>query len=217
MVKNILIVDDHPFLRMGVRTFLEKSFDDITCVETDSVSNTRASLERISFDFAFVDISLGGEDGLELAEVIKQKQPDCQVVVLSMHKEPLLVQKARDLNLDGYLIKEDAFSSFQEILAAGKTTGFIISEKLKAVMSTSGKSESTGSLVSMYNSLTQREQTIFRLLAEGMNYKEIGSQLGIKHKTVLVHRYNLMKKMELGDQTELVKCAMKLGLIDSVV
>jgi len=69
----------------------------------------------------------------------------------------------------------------------------------------------------MYNSLTQREQTIFRLLAEGSNYKEIAVELGIKQKTVLVHRYNLLKKMELGDQTELVKCAIKLGLIDSVV
>ncbi len=128
-----------------------------------------------------------------------------------------MFKKARDFNLDGYLIKEDAFDSFKEIITAGKNTGFILSDKLITVMSTSGKSESTGSLVSMYNSLTQREQTIFRLLAEGMNYKEIGGRLGIKHKTVLVHRYNLMKKMELDDQTELVKCGMKLGLVDSVV
>ncbi|MCK5198555.1 MAG: response regulator transcription factor [Spirochaetales bacterium] len=133
-----------------------------------------------------------------------------------MHKEPLLVQKARDYNLDGYLIKEDAFDSFHKIITAGKNTGFILSDKLNAAMSASGKSESTGSLVSMYNSLTQREQTVFRLLAEGSNYKEIAVELGIKQKTVLVHRYNLMKKMELSDQTELVKCAIKLGLIDSV-
>ncbi len=217
MAKNILIVDDHPFLRMGVRTFLEKSFEDISCIETDSVSGTEAALKNTAFDFAFVDISLGGEDGLALAGILKQKQPDCKVIILSMHKEPLLVQKTRDLNLDGYLIKEDAFRSFQNIISSGNNTGFILSDKLNTVMSTSGKSESTGSLVSMYNSLTQREQTVFRLLAEGLNYKEIGSQLGIKHKTVLVHRYNLMKKMELGDQTELVKCGMKLGLIDSLV
>lgn len=217
MARNILIVDDHPFLRMGVRTFLEKSFKDIFCVETDSVSSTEEALKNTVFNFAFVDISLHGEDGLELAVSLKLKQPSCRVIVLSMHKEPLLVKKARDFNLDGFLIKEDAFSLFHKIITAGNNTGFIISDKLNAAISTSGKSESTGSLVSKYNSLTQREQTVFRLLAEGMNYKEIGGHLGIKHKTVLVHRYNLMKKMELGDQTELVKCAMKLGLIDSVV
>lgn len=104
---------------------------------------------------------------------------------------------------------------FIRLLLQIKIPVFFISEKLNDAISTSGKSESTGSLVSMYNSLTQREQTVFRLLAEGMNYKEIGIEFGIKHKTVLVHRYNLMKKMVLDNQTELVKCAIKLGLIDS--
>jgi len=215
MVNNILIVDDHPFLRMGVRTFLERNFEGINCHETDSVSSTEDSLKRINFNFAFVDISLGGEDGLKLAGFIKVNQPVCKVIVLSMHKEPLLVQKAKELNLDGYLIKEDAFSLFHKIITPDKNTGFFISDKLNEAISTSGKSESTGSLVAMYNSLTQREQTVFRLLAEGLNYKEIGIEFGIKHKTVLVHRYNLMKKMEFGDQTELVKGAIKLGLIDS--
>ena len=215
MAKNILIVDDHPFLRMGVRSFLEKNFKDIYCVETDSVSSTENSLEKTNFNFAFVDISLGGEDGLLLAKSIKIQQADCKVIVLSMHKEPLLVLKAREFNLDGYLIKEDAFSSLKTILDQKGHTGFFLSIKLEKAMVIYGKSESANTLVGMYNSLTQREQTVFRLLAEGLNYKEIGTHLGIKNKTVLVHRYNLLKKMELIDQTELVKCAIKLGLIDS--
>lgn len=215
MSNNILIVDDHPFLRMGVRTFLEKNFNDIYCVETDSVTSTEESLKKTNFKFAFVDISLGGEDGLKLAGFIKTKQSACKVIVLSMHKEPLLVQKAQSLELDGYLIKEDAFDSFKLIISNQSEPGFILSDKLKDALSSSGKSELTKTLVSKYNSLTQREQTIFRLLAEGSNYKEIAVDLGIKQKTVLVHRYNLLKKMELNDQTELVKCAIKLGLIDS--
>jgi len=215
MAGNILIVDDHPFLRMGVRTFLEKNFNDITCVETDSVFCTEESLKETNFNFAFVDISLGGEDGLKLAGSIKEKQSACKVIVLSMHKEPLLVQKAQNLKLDGYLVKEDAFDSLKGIISNPSDTGFILSDKLNDAISVSGKSETTKTLVSRYNSLTQREQTIFRLLAEGSNYKEIAVDLGIKQKTVLVHRYNLLKKMELVDQTELVKCAIKLGLIDS--
>ncbi len=114
MAKNILIVDDHPFLRMGVRSFLEKNFKDIYCIETDSVLSTEDSLHKTNFNFAFVDISLGGEDGLLLAKSIKIQQADCKVIVLSMHKEPLLVLKAREFNLDGYLIKEDAFSSLPD-------------------------------------------------------------------------------------------------------
>jgi len=215
MIKKILIVDDHPFLRMGVRTFLEKNFKDIFCVETDSVSSTKDSLQKNNYNFAFVDISLGGEDGLELAGFIKVQQPKCKVIVLSMHKEPLLVLKAKELNLDGYLIKEDAFDSFKKIISNPSNTGFILNDKLNDAISVSGKSETTKTLVSKYNSLTHREQTVFRLLAEGSNYKGIAVDLGIKQKTVLVHRYNLLKKMELADQTELVKCAIKLGLIDS--
>ena len=215
MANNILIVDDHPFLRMGVITFLEKNFNNIFCVETDSVTSTEESLKKTNFNFAFVDISLGGEDGLKLAGFIKTMQSACKVIVLSMHKEPLLVQKAQSLGLDGYLIKEDAFDSFKNIISFPSNTDFIISDKLLDAISSSGKSEFTKTLVSKYNGLTQREQTIFRLLAEGSNYKEIAVELGIKQKTVLVHRYNLLKKMELNDQTELVKCAIKLGLIDS--
>ncbi len=215
MANNILIVDDHPFLRMGVRTFLEKNFEDIYCFETDSVSSTEESLNKTNFNFAFVDISLGGEDGLKLAGFIKENQPSCKVIVLSMHKEPLLVQKAQYLKLDGYLIKEDAFDSFKRIISNPLNIDFILSEKLTDAISSSGKSEITKSLVSRYNNLTHREQTVFRLLAEGSNYKEIAVDLGIKKKTVLVHRYNLLKKMEFNDQTELVKCAIKLGLIDS--
>ena len=215
MLKNILIIDDHPFFRMGIRTFLEKNFKNCFCVETDSAANTKAALKKIIFNFAFVDISLGDEDGLKLGGFLKIEQPDCKVVVLSMHKEPLLVQKARDLNLDGYLIKEDAFISLQTILNQNIKAGFFLSDKLEQAMIIYGKLESTTNLMSRYNSLTQREQTVFRLLAEGMNYKEIGSYLGVKNKTALVHRYNLMKKMDLADQTELVKCAIKLGLVDS--
>ena len=215
MANKILIVDDHPFLRMGVRTFLEENFKDIFCVETDSVSSTENSLQKNNYNFAFVDISLGGENGLELAGFIKEKQSACKVIVLSMHKEPLLVQKAKELNLDGYLIKEDAFDSFKKIITNASNKDFILSDKLNDAISFSGKSEITKTLVSRYNNLTQREQTIFRQLAEGSNYKEIAVVLGIKQKTVLVHRYNLLKKMELADQTELVKCAIKLGLIDS--
>lgn len=215
MAINILIVDDHPFLRMGVRTFLENNFKEIYCVETDSVSSTENSIKKTEFNFAFVDISLGGEDGLKLADFIKVQQPSCKVIVLSMHKEPLLVQKARDMKLDGYLIKEDAFYSFKNIISNPSNSGFILSDKLNDAISSSGKSEKIKTLMAKYNGLTQREQTIFRHLAEGSNCKGIAVDLGIKQKTVLVHRYNLMKKMELADQTELVKYAIKLGLIDS--
>ena len=216
MARNILIVDDHPLFRMGVRTYLENNFEDVFCIETDSAVSTDAALEETDFNYAFVDISLGREDGLELSGIIKQKQPACQVIVLSMHKEPLMVIRAKELDLDGYLIKEDAFNSLSDILTTNNNTGFRLSSNLDDAMAALGKSEFTKSLMSRYNSLTQREQTVFRLLAEGLNYKEVGSELGIKHKTALVHRYNLMNKMETVDQTELVKCAIKLGLIDSI-
>lgn len=213
-MRNVLVVDDHPFLRMGVRSYLEKSFSDIILTEADSRYTAETVMDTVLFDYAFIDISLGEEDGLELAALLKQRQPACRVIILSMHKEPLLVERARELNLDGYIIKEDAFDQLKTIMESREAYKFVISKKLEEAIAVFGSYESTGSLIARYNSLTSREQTIFRLLAEGLNYKEIGYQLGIKHKTVLVHRYNLMKKLNVTDQTEIVRCAVKLGLVD---
>ena len=213
-MRNVFVVDDHPFLRMGVRSYLEKNFKDIILTEADSRKTAETVMESVLFDYAFIDISLGEEDGLELAALLKQKQPSCRVIILSMHKEPLLVERAKELNLDGYIIKEDAFDQLETIMESGETGEFVISKKLEEAIAVFGSYESTGTLIARYNSLTSREQTIFRLLAEGLNYKEIGYRLGIKHKTVLVHRYNLMKKLVASDQTEIVRCAVKLGLID---
>lgn len=213
MEKHILIIDDHPFLRMGVKAYIAKHFSNIVCTEIDNANETLEILEKIKFDFSFIDISLGNEDGLELAGIVKNKQPGCRVIILSMHKEPLLVQKARDLNLDGYLVKEDAFSSFSKILESGNSTDFFLSERLEKTLSFLSEPVQGNSLFTLYNQLTQREQTIFRLLAEGMNYKEAAYELGIKNKTVLTHRYNLMNKMNLKNQTDIIKCAVRLGLI----
>jgi len=214
MEKKILIVDDHPLLRMGVRTFLERNVPGVSCFDAESEKSVLGLLKTNRFDFVLMDISLGVDDGLELAGQIKEKQPDCRVIVLSMHKEPLLVEKARQLGLDGYLVKEDAFSSFKDIFLNELAPGFILSDKLREAPFLTGNLQSEISLISRYNTLTNREQSVFRLLAEGMNYKEIGVELEISKKTVLVHRYNLMKKMKTEDQTGIVKTALQLGLID---
>jgi len=212
MTKHILIVDDHPFLRMGVKTYIEENFASTVCAETDNAAETLVMLKKTRFDFAFIDISLGDENGLNLAGIVKKKQPECRVIILSMHKEPLLVQKAKNLNLDGYLIKEDAFSAFSNIFKDNNSSGFIISKKLESSVFETEESDKT--ILSMYNTLTRREQTIFRLLAEGLSSKEIAYDLGIRHKTVLVHRHNLMQKMDMKNQTDILKCAIKLGLIN---
>ena len=214
MAKKILIVDDHPFLRMGVRTFLENNFNDLACEEADTIASAKEASKKHTFDFAFVDISLGKENGLHLAEYLKKEQPPCRVIVLSMHKEPLLVKKARDSGLDGFLVKEDAFDLFKKALESPPETGFILSGSIDPAVISDEKGDSTTSLISSYNSLTGREKSIFRLLAEGFSCKETAFELGIKQKTALVHRSNLMKKMDLTDQTDIVKTAIKLGLID---
>jgi DNA-binding NarL/FixJ family response regulator len=198
-VTRVLVVDDHKLIFDGLVHDLGDRYE---LVHAPTTNVARRLVAEGSFHAAIVDVSLHGETGFEMAEFCVDA--GLHTVFLTMHAQPLYVRRARQLGAVGYFLKDDDLSGLPAALDGGQ--GFVTSP---AVALDGGAEHQP----STYDLLTPREQQVFRLLAEGRGYKEIAYHLSISSKTVNVHRENLMRKMNLESQTQLVKAALRLGVV----
>jgi DNA-binding NarL/FixJ family response regulator len=202
-MRNILVIDDHKLIFGGLKA--EMPEESNLFYASDSAAS-RELVRNNAFSVAIVDVSLGDENGLELANELKSEIPD--IFFLSMHKTPFFIQKALNEGFRGYFLKDDSLDLLIEAVLSPGNRGFWVSDEVEMILNEYETNE-----VSSYETLTAREQQIFRLLAEGIGYKEIAYKLNVSPKTVSVHRDNIMRKMKLDHQTELIKQAVKLHII----
>ena len=168
-------------------------------------------------DLVIMDISLPDMNGIELTTKLRKELPGTQVVILSMHIKVDYVSKAFQAGALGYVLKESATDNlFQCLEAASRGSYFIDPPLHQAVAEKLIKSREPRerSADSDYGTLTQREQEILRLLAEGHSSKEIAEHLFLSQKTVENHRGNIMRKLDLHSTVELIRYAAKFGLIE---
>lgn len=204
-MRNILIIDDHKLIFGGLKAEMSGEY------ELYYAPNCATAIElacKIRFFCAIVDISLGDENGFDLANELKQDIQIPEIFFLSMHKTPFYIQKALSEGFRGYFLKDDSLDLLIEAVCFPEKRGFWVSREVENMLNDYETNE-----FSLYEKLTAREQQIFRLLAEGIGYKEIAYKLNVSPKTVSVHRDNVMKKMKLNHQTELIKQAVKLRII----
>lgn len=202
-MRNILVIDDHKLIFGGLKAELPDGFRLFYAPDSHFARKLVCEYE---FTAAIVDISLGNENGLDLAKELKEDLRE--IFFLSMHKTPFFIHKAFNEGFRGYFLKDDPLDLLIEAIGAPEARAFWVSEEVTNILSDYEANE-----VSLYDTLTAREQQIFRLLAEGIGYKEIAYKLNVSPKTVSVHRENVMRKMKLDHQTELIKQAVKLGII----
>jgi DNA-binding NarL/FixJ family response regulator len=214
---NIMIVDDHPLFREGLKTIISRDDKFTVCAEAGN------GLEGIQLarahrpDIMLVDISMPDKSGIQMIRELKEDLPETRFVIISMHSEADYIVEAFRAGATGYMIKESA--SAQLILGLNTVaTGELFLDKglsqeviFKLLQS---KTDSASEQDDPYSTLTPREQEVMRMLAEGLTSKEVAQQLYISPKTVENHRTNLMKKLGLKSSVELVRYAARLGLID---
>lgn len=208
---TVLIVDDHAMLRNGVVRSLEEAGLDIVC---DQASNGAEALDKAtsrSYDLVFLDISLPGMSGLEVLKQLKSKQPLLPVIMLSMYAEERYAIGALRLGASGYLTKENAYEEIevavQKVLSGGRYISPSLGEALAKGLRTGLNKPALA-----YDVLSHREAQFLRLLVSGMTPSQIASQLSLSVKTISTYRSRVLTKLQLSNNMELIKFALKHGL-----
>jgi DNA-binding NarL/FixJ family response regulator len=215
--KSILIIDDHPLFREGLKSIISR---DRRYQVVDEAGSTREGIRKVSKikpDLVLVDISLPDQNGFELVREIRRLLPNTHIMIISMHSKVDYIAEAFRAGATGYIVKESAaerlLQGLENVLKGEFYLDSSVSNKVIKKLIESPVKEAKIS-DSVYGTLTPREQEIMRLLAEGLPVKKIADKLFISPKTVENHRYNIMNKLSLKGTHELIRYATKLGLID---
>jgi two-component system response regulator NreC len=165
-------------------------------------------------DVAILDIAMPELNGLEAVSLIKESAPDTRVVLLSMHIKDAYVYQALNSGALGYVLKASPTSDVLEAIRAAHRGEHFLSSKINSkIINTFLKNREEKPAETGYNLLSEREQQVFRLLVEGRSNAEIADILCISSKTVDKHRANTMRKLDLHNMVEMVKYAIKIGII----
>ncbi len=209
---TILIADDHGVVREGLRRLLESERDLEVCAEA---SDGREVLERVSSsrpDVVVLDINMPRLGGLEALERLRAKHPEVKVVLLSVHGDSAFVRSAVSLGADGYVLKNgsaaEVLSAVRAVVKGGSYFSPAVAREIVEQVRAPKRASEPFSL------LSSREREVLHLIADGLSAKEIASELKISTKTVEAHRTSLMRKLGVRKATELVRYALRHGLIE---
>ena len=204
---RVLLVDDHPITRHGIRTLIEQEPGFVICAEADSAA-AATNLARVHQPtVAIVDISLGDDNGLKLVTQLKADAPTLPVLVVSMHDEVFYAERARRAGAAGYVMKQHAGD---RILAAIRRivsgqTAFADPTRRNLWSSDRSTDPTAGSVAD----LSAREHEVLRLIGSGYGTREIATQLGLSIKTVDTYREHLKLKLNLTSGERLVHFAVR--------
>lgn len=215
--KTILIVDDHPVFREGLKSLLVKQSAYQVVGEAASGEEGLRKAKELRPDLVIMDIGLPDVSGIEVTRHIREILVETRVVILSMHLKIDYIVKAFREGATGYITKESATERLLECLEAVSNGDYFMDPSLAAeVVENLMKPHADEVLVAEegYHVLTKREKEVMCLLAEGLSAKEIAEKLFISRKTVENHRSNILSKLDLHSTVELVRYAAKFGLID---
>ncbi|MBI5520526.1 MAG: response regulator transcription factor [Desulfovibrio sp.] len=214
---KLLIIDDHPMFRDGLKTIVRLNPAYEIAGEAGSCAEGLALARSARPDLVIVDISLPDGNGIDLARDILSQVPMARVVMLSMHSKVDFIATAFQAGVSAYLAKESSREQLLQALDAvmagrqyldGSLSPRVVTELL------SRPSEETRMADAAYAKLSRREQQVLRLLAEGLAPAVIAERLFISRKTVENHRTNILTKLGIKSPVALVRYAARLGLID---
>lgn len=204
---QVMIADDHRVVREGIAKLLS-TVDDIKL--GGQVADGNALLESLrtdstAYDLLLLDLSMPN-GGIDLIHKVHKSHPALPILVLSMHNEPVIANQALKAGASGYVTKDcDSESLIFAVMQVGKGGRFVD----PAVIQTADETNASP----MIERLTEREKEIFIMLVKGVSVTDISEQLGLSVKTVSTHKVNLMAKLGIKNNADLVRYAIKLGVV----
>ena len=211
---KILIADDHGIVRAGLRHVLEQEPGIEVCAEACDGREALEQVEQYAPDIVILDITMPRLGGLETLERIRSQYKNTKVILLSVHGDTPFIQSAVSLGADGYLLKNGPASELIEAIKAVRSGGSYFSPAIAKEIVTQLRSPLAAAESDPFLLLSGREREVLHLIAEGLSAKEIASELHISTKTVEAHRTSLMRKLNVRKATELVRYALRHGLIE---
>lgn len=212
---RILLVDDHAVLRAGLRALLSAEPDIDVVGEAGDGQEAVAQTEKLLPDIVLMDITMPVMDGLEATRRIHQCCPEVKVLVLTIHDNEEYLFQILEAGGSGYLVKSSAdIDLINAIHAVYRGKAFLSPSAAKMVIKRYLQAVGQEEQKQNYDELTNREQEILKLIADGYTNQEIADLLIISVKTVETHRAHILEKLELHTRADLVKYARSQGLLD---
>jgi DNA-binding NarL/FixJ family response regulator len=192
---KILIADDHPFTLMGTKAYIQGLGHFVCELCSNGISAYNMILQKEP-DIALLDINMPGMNGIEIAEKLQTAQPKTKIILLTMHKERSIFQRAQTLGVKGYVLKEFATDVLDECITAVLQGKMWTSPELNSHLQMSSDESNPNSL----QQLTFAERKIISLIGQQYSSKKIAELLFISEKTVENHRSNIIKKLDLPSE-----------------
>ncbi|RXZ38994.1 DNA-binding response regulator [Oxalobacteraceae bacterium CAVE-383] len=193
---HILLVDDHPLVRDGLRARLETVSNFAVVGEAGSAGEALQHAASLHIDLVLMDINLGGTNGIELTTQLSAAYPDIAVLMLSMHDKAEYVRQAIQAGARGYVLKDapatDIISAIETVMSGGNYYSAGLSDQLAPA-----------------SLLTPREKEILQRIATGKSNKHIARDLGLSFRTVETHRLNIKRKLGIEGQADLIRFALE--------
>ncbi len=214
MTIRLLLVDDHAVVRLGMRMLFESEPDMEIVAEAANARDALAAVKEFKPDIVLMDIGLPDQSGIEATRHIKEQSPDVAVVALTIHEDKEYFFKMLDAGATGYVPKRAAPEELiTAIRAAAANEVYLYPSLAKHLVKDYLSQREPPAGRDSTNNLTAREQEVLVHLADGATNAEIAEILVISPKTVARHRENIMRKLNMHSRTELVKYAIRKGII----
>ena len=208
---RIVIADDHAIVREGLKRIVSADEDMEVTAEAADGTEVMQRVRELEFDVLVLDLSMPGRSGMELIKLARAEKPRLRILVLSMHQELQYAVRAIKSGASGYLTKESAPAELVQALRKIAGGGAYVTSEVAQQLALGAMPGGAGA---SHESLSPREFEVFRLLAAGLSVTETATRLSVSVKTVSTHQANLMQKLSLHNQSELVRYAIRHGLAD---
>jgi DNA-binding NarL/FixJ family response regulator len=208
---RLMIADDHAIMREGLKQLFALVNDIEVKAEAVNGASVLTQLRQGGVDLLLLDMTMPGSTGEDLVARVRAHYPDLPILILSMHNEAQIAQRALKAGANGYVTKdrdpETLLSAIRKVASGGRFLDSQIAEQMAFEASGVGGA-------SNHEQLTDREFQVLRLIARGVSVNDIAAQLAISNKTVSTHKARLMEKMNFASNADLVRYAVLHGLID---
>ena len=209
MIK-VLIADDHPVVRQGLKQILAETRDIVVADEAASGQEVLKKIAKNDFDVILLDISMPGRNGLDILRDLKSKRPKAAILILSIYPEDQYAVRVLKLGAAGYLTKEsvpeELINAIRKVAQGRKYISATLAEKLAVDLELNAEKP-------LHENLSDREYQVLCMIASGKRLKEIGDELSLSIKTISTYRTRILDKMKLRNNAELIRYALQNNLV----